>query len=102
MGGQTPRAGTRCARKPSRGRSNWASSRLTRAFDAPFQWTKQVASHFGGTDNGLVISWPARIQENAGIRTQFHHVIDIVPTIYDTVGITPPSDGGRVECNLFN
>jgi arylsulfatase A-like enzyme len=61
------------------------------AFDAPFQWTKQVASHYGGTANGLVISWPRRIKDQGGIRTQFHHVIDIVPTIYEAVGITPPT-----------
>jgi arylsulfatase len=61
------------------------------AFDAPFQWTKQVASHFGGTGNGLVISWPNRIKDKGGIRTQFHHVIDIVPTIYEAVGITAPN-----------
>jgi hypothetical protein len=60
------------------------------AFDAPFQWTKQVASHFGGTRNGLVISWPKRIKDAGGIRTQFHHVIDIVPTIYEAVGVTAP------------
>lgn len=60
-------------------------------FDSPFQWTKQVASHFGGTANGLVISWPKRIKDQGGIRTQFHHIIDIVPTIYEAVGITPPS-----------
>ena len=61
------------------------------AFDTPFQWTKQVASHFGGTGNGLVISWPNRIKDKGAIRTQFHHVIDIVPTIYEVVGITAPS-----------
>jgi arylsulfatase A-like enzyme len=47
------------------------------AMDAPFQWTKQVASHFGGTRNGLVISWPERIKVGGDIRSQFHHVIDI-------------------------
>ena len=51
------------------------------AMDTPFQWTKQIASHFGGTRNGMVISWPARIKDKGGIRTQFHHVIDIAPTI---------------------
>ncbi|NLS02733.1 arylsulfatase [Rhizobium sp. P32RR-XVIII] len=61
------------------------------AFDTPFQWTKQVASHFGGTRNGLVISWPDRIKAGGGIRTQFHHVIDIVPTIYEVLGINPPA-----------
>lgn len=61
------------------------------AFDAPFQWTKQVASHFGGTRNGMVISWPERIKAGGGIRPQFHHVIDIVPTIYEVLGIHPPA-----------
>jgi arylsulfatase len=61
------------------------------ALDTPFQWTKQVASHFGGTRNGLVISWPQRIKDKGGIRPQFHHVIDIVPTILETTGITFPT-----------
>jgi arylsulfatase A-like enzyme len=61
------------------------------AMDTPFQWTKQIASHFGGTRNGLVISWPARIKEKGGIRTQFHHVIDIAPTILEAVGVQAPS-----------
>ena len=60
------------------------------ALDTPFQWTKQVASHFGGTRNGLVISWPQRIKDKGGIRPQFHHVIDIVPTILETTGIKFP------------
>ena len=61
------------------------------AMDTPFQWTKQVASHFGGTRNGLVISWPARIKDQGGIRTQFHHVIDIAPTILEAAGVHTPS-----------
>jgi arylsulfatase A-like enzyme len=61
------------------------------AMDSPMQWTKQVASHFGGTRNGMVISWPARIKDKGGIRPQFSHVIDIVPTIYEATGITPPT-----------
>jgi arylsulfatase A-like enzyme len=61
------------------------------AMDTPFQWTKQIASHFGGTRNGLVISWPARIKDKSGIRTQFHHVIDIAPTILEAVGVQSPS-----------
>jgi arylsulfatase len=61
------------------------------AMDAPMQWTKQVASHFGGTRNGMVISWPARIKDKGGLRQQFCHVIDIVPTIYEAAKITPPS-----------
>jgi arylsulfatase len=60
------------------------------AMDSPMQWTKQVASHFGGTRNGLVISWPARIKDAGGLRSQFCHVIDIVPTIYEAVGVTAP------------
>jgi arylsulfatase len=61
------------------------------AMDTPFQWTKQVASHFGGTRNGMVISWPARIKDKGGIRTQFHHVIDIAPTVLEAVGVQSPS-----------
>ena len=61
------------------------------AMDSPMQWTKQVASHFGGTRNGMVISWPARSMDKGGIRSQFSHVTDIVPTIYEAIGIKPPS-----------
>jgi arylsulfatase A-like enzyme len=60
------------------------------AMDAPFQWTKQVASHFGGTRNGLVISWPKRIRIGGEMRSQFHHVIDVVPTILEASGIQAP------------
>ncbi len=60
------------------------------AFDTPFKWTKQIASHFGGTRQGLAISWPAKIKDAGGIRTQFHHIIDIVPTILEATGIKPP------------
>lgn len=60
------------------------------AMNTPFQWTKQVASHFGGTRNPMVVSWPARIKNKGGLRSQFHHVIDIAPTIYEVSGITPP------------
>jgi len=61
------------------------------AMDAPFQWTKQIASHYGGTGNGLVISWPARIKDDGGIRSQWHHVIDIVPTLLEVTGLEQPS-----------
>jgi arylsulfatase A-like enzyme len=67
------------------------------AMDAPMQWTKQIASHFGGTRNGLVISWPARIKDKGGLRSQFCHVIDIVPTIYEAAKITPPTILDGVE-----
>ncbi len=60
------------------------------AMDTPFQWTKQVASHFGGTRNGMCLSWPNRIKAHGEIRSQFSHVIDIVPTILDAVGVQAP------------
>jgi arylsulfatase A-like enzyme len=62
------------------------------AFDTPFKWTKQVASHFGGTRQGLAISWPGNIKDVGGIRHQFHHIIDIVPTILEATGIGAPED----------
>ena len=60
------------------------------AFDTPFSWTKQIASHFGGTRQGMAISWPAVIKDKGGIRTQFHHVIDVVPTILEAAHIQQP------------
>jgi arylsulfatase len=60
------------------------------AFDTPFSWTKQIASHFGGTRQGVAIAWPKVIKDAGGIRNQFHHVIDIVPTLLDAVGIPAP------------
>lgn len=62
----------------------------TWAFDTPFKWTKQVASHFGGTRQGMAISWPGQINDVGGIRTQFHHMIDVVPTILEATGIQAP------------
>jgi arylsulfatase len=61
------------------------------AMDTPFQWVKQVASHFGGTAQGVAMSWPGHINDVGGIRRQFHHVIDIVPTILEATGV-PASD----------
>ena len=61
------------------------------AFDSPFKWTKQVASHFGGTRQGMAISWPGHVNDVGGIRTQFHHMIDIVPTILEAAGIVAPT-----------
>jgi len=60
------------------------------AFDAPFGWMKQVPSDFGGTRNGLVVSWPKRITAKNGIRTQFGHVIDVAPTILEAIGLPEP------------
>lgn len=60
------------------------------AMDAPFQWTKQVASHFGGTRNPMVVHWPKGIKAKGEIRTQFHHVIDVAPTILEACKIAEP------------
>ena len=60
------------------------------AMDTPFQWTKQIASHYGGTRNGMVISWPARIQDRGGLRSQWHHVVDVAPTVLEAVGLAMP------------
>jgi len=60
------------------------------AMDTPFQWTKQIASHFGGTRNGMAISWPEQIKDKGGKRYQFSHVIDLYPTILEAVGIDTP------------
>ncbi len=62
----------------------------TWAFDTPYKWTKQVASHFGGTRQGMCMAWPKRIKDAGGIRRQFHHVIDVVPTILEACGIPAP------------
>lgn len=60
------------------------------AMDSPFQWTKQVASHFGGTRNPLIVHWPKGIKSQGEIRTQFHHVIDVVPTILQACKVPEP------------
>ena len=60
------------------------------AMSTPFKWVKQVASHFGGTTQGVAMSWPGHIKDVGGIRTQFHHVIDIAPTILEAAGIPQP------------
>jgi arylsulfatase A-like enzyme len=62
----------------------------TWAMNTPYKWTKQVASFFGGTRNGMAIAWPKVIKNAGGIRNQFHHVIDIVPTILEVTGIPAP------------
>ena len=60
------------------------------AFDTPFKWVKQIASHFGGTRQGLAISWPGHITDVGAIRTQFHHLIDIAPTLLEVAGLPTP------------
>jgi arylsulfatase A-like enzyme len=72
--------------------SSWAH-----AMNTPFQWTKQVASHFGGTRNPMIISWPEGIKDKGGLRDQFLHVIDIVPTIYELAGVTAPRELNGVQ-----
>jgi arylsulfatase len=67
------------------------------AGDTPFQWTKQVASHFGGTRNGMVLQWPKRIRSKNQIRSQFHHVIDVAPTALEAAGIPQPRVVNGVE-----
>jgi hypothetical protein len=61
------------------------------AMDTPYQWVKQVASHYGGTRNGLVVHWPAGIEEQGGLRHQWHHVIDVMPTILEAAGLPAPT-----------
>ncbi|MBM4206177.1 MAG: arylsulfatase [Gammaproteobacteria bacterium] len=61
------------------------------ALDSPFQWMKQVASHFGGTRNAMAMQWPKRIAEKGALRTQFHHVTDIFPTVLAAAGIEAPA-----------
>jgi arylsulfatase len=60
-------------------------------FGTPFSWTKQIASHFGGTRQGMAVMWPKRIQDKGGVRHQFHHFIDIVPTILEAASIRQPA-----------
>ncbi len=67
------------------------------AMDTPFKWTKQVASHYGGTAQGMAMSWPGHINDAGGIRRQFHHLIDIVPTILEATGIPLPDMIGGIK-----
>jgi arylsulfatase A-like enzyme len=61
------------------------------AMNAPLQWTKQVASHWGGTRNGTIVHWPAGVEERGGLRSQFTHVIDVAPTILEAAGLPEPT-----------
>ena len=61
------------------------------ALDTPYQWTKQVASHWGGTRNGTIIHWPHGIAAKGEVRSQFHHVIDVAPTVLAAAGIPEPT-----------
>ena len=65
--------------------------------DAPYQWTKQIASHWGGTRNGTIVHWPAGIRAKGEVRAQFHHVIDIAATVLDAAGLPEPATVNGVE-----
>ena len=61
------------------------------AMSTPYQWTKQIASHWGGTRNGTIVHWPAGIEAKGEVRNQFHHVIDVAPTVLDAAGLPEPT-----------
>jgi arylsulfatase A-like enzyme len=67
------------------------------AGNTPFTWTKQVASDFGGTRNGMVLHWPAGIKSKNEVRAQFHHVVDVAPTVYEAAGVPAPSMVNGIE-----
>jgi arylsulfatase len=67
------------------------------AMDTPYQWTKQVASHWGGTRNGTVVHWPSGFEARGEIRSQFHHVIDVAPTVLEAAGLPHPTTVDGVE-----
>jgi arylsulfatase A-like enzyme len=67
------------------------------AMDTPYQWTKQIASHWGGTRNGTIVHWPKGIGAKGEVRSQFHHVIDVAPTVLDAAGLPEPKRVHGVE-----
>ncbi|HLA17182.1 MAG TPA: arylsulfatase [Candidatus Limnocylindrales bacterium] len=67
------------------------------AMDTPYQWTKQVASHWGGTRNGTIVHWPKGISAQGEVRSQFHHVIDLAPTVLEAAGLPQPTHVDGVE-----
>jgi arylsulfatase len=71
---------------------NHMSAHWAWAFDTPFTWFKQIASHLGGVRQGMAISWPGHIKDAGGIRDQFHHMIDITPAILEAVGVPQPKE----------
>lgn len=72
------------------------------AGNTPFQWTKQVASHFGGTRNGMVVHWPTKIKNGGEVRSQFAHVTDIAPTVLEATGLPFPKSVNGTEQTPFN
>jgi arylsulfatase A-like enzyme len=67
------------------------------AMNAPYQWAKQVASHWGGMRNGTIVHWPNGIKAKGEIRSQFHHVIDVAPTILEAAGLPEPISVNGVQ-----
>ena len=67
------------------------------AMDTPYQWTKQVASHWGGTRNGTVVHWPNGIEAKGEVRSQFHHIIDVAPTVLEAAGLPEPGSVHGVQ-----
>jgi len=67
------------------------------AMNTPYQWTKQVASHYGGTRDGMIVHWPAGMDARGQVRHQWHHVIDVMPTVLDAVGVPHPATVGGVQ-----
>ena len=65
--------------------------------DTPYQWTKQVASHWGGTRNGTIVHWPNGIEAKGAVRQQFHHVIDVAPTVLEAARLPEPTSVHGVE-----
>ncbi len=78
-------------------RSNNYAAGWAYAQNTPFPWSKQIASHLGGITDPLIVSWPARIKDNGGIRGQFSHIVDIAPTIYEAVGIKAPASVNGIK-----
>ncbi|MGO4676917.1 arylsulfatase [Bosea sp. 2YAB26] len=72
------------------------------AMSTPFKWVKQVASHFGGTAQGMAMSWPGHVRDVGGIRRQFHHIIDIVPTILEATGVAAPATLDGIKQRPFD
>jgi arylsulfatase A-like enzyme len=67
------------------------------AMNTPYQWTKQVASHWGGTRNGTIVHWPKGIKSRGELRSQFHHVIDVAPTVLEAAGLPQPMSVNGVQ-----
>jgi arylsulfatase A-like enzyme len=67
------------------------------AADAPFSWHKEIAANFGGTRNGLIVRWPARVKDKGGMRTQFTHLIDVAPTILEAAGLPEPKEVNGIK-----